>query len=236
MGLLNKLFAEGTGRNRDLTAREGYALALETLQTAYPMETDKAYLCCLYTSAADANVLLEKDGTCRGWHFDFFLPGSRTLYLVRLQNGKARGKDLQWEATRKRPVEYVYAMYGMQAEQGGPPEPARVVDDWIDSPAVTAAMRQALEPHITPEASAELQPVTLCLPAERLRYLQEEETRALLSLPPAPRDSLAAIYTTEDPYEEDSYLLYVEATTGKMLEMHRFRFPNLFYFGTSRNW
>jgi hypothetical protein len=234
MGLLKRLFADGAGQKKNLTARAGYALALEALQATHPMEADRAYLCCVYTSAADANVVLEKDGTSRGWHFDFFLPASRTLYLVRVQNGKTRGKQMPWQKTQKSPVEYVYAMYGMAMEQVSLVEPPRIPDDWLDSPFVTAVLQEALEPHGGRAESLEL--ATLCLPAEHLRYLQEDKVRNLLSLPPAPRDSFAAICSPEDPYAEDSYLLYIQATTGEVLETFVFRFPNLFYFGTSRNW
>jgi hypothetical protein len=69
-----------------------------------------------------------------------------------------------------------------------------------------------------------------------LRYLQESKARGVLRFPPPQRDCFGAICGTEELYDEDSYLLYVRAVTGKVVEKHSFRFPNLFYFGTSRNW
>ncbi len=235
MALLKKMFGGGAGQKKDLTAREGYALALESLKAAHPAEADGAYPCCIYTSAADANVEFQGDGTCRGWHVDFFLPASRTLYLARVQNGKVRSKERAWDKTEKAPVEYVYALYGMQSERGIL-EPPRIADDWLDSPALAEAIQKTLEPHRQTPRGDELAAVTLFQPAEHLRYLKEEKAEEALSLPPAPSGCFAALCTTEDPYEQDSHLLYIGATTADVQATHVFRFPNLFYFGTSRDW
>ena len=84
--------------------------------------------------------------------------------------------------------------------------------------------------------SSPLEPITLCFPAEYLRYLQEEWVREKLRFPPPPRDCVAAIYCTWELYDEDCYVLYAEAETGKVLEKHTFRFPNLFTFGSDVDW
>ena len=234
MPFLRKLFGRGSGQKKDLTAKEGYSLALEALRETHPTEAEGARLCCIYTAVVDSDMLLDKDGTCRGWHFDFFLPASQKLFLVRVKNGKTRAREISWQKTAKAPVEYVYAMYG--AESSASPEPPRLPDDWLDSPAIVESIHEALDPHRNPKSVEELMPVALCLPADRLRYLQEEKVRKELSFPPAPRYCFAAICTTDDMYDEDCVLLYIEAATGTIAGKHVFRFPNMFYFGSSFNW
>jgi hypothetical protein len=116
------------------------------------------------------------------------------------------------------------------------------------------SVQQALEKHITgtvPDLRArsavesglshQLAPLALVLPAGLLRYLQEEKAREVLALPsppfpPSPSFCFAAICGGEDAYEEDSYLFYIESVSGKVVKEHVFRFPDLFYFGTSADW
>jgi hypothetical protein len=236
MPLLRKLFGGESGQKKDLTAKEGYALALGALREAYPEEAEGARLCCIYTSVVDSDMLLERDGACKGWHFDFFLPASQNLILVRVKNGKTRAKEISWQKTAKAPIEYVYAMYGAESESGAHSEPARLPDDWLDSPALVESIHKALDPHRNPKSVEELAPVALCLPAESLRYLQEEKVQEELSFPSAPQDCFAAICTSDEMYDEDCVLLYLEAATGAIAGEHIFRFPNMFYFGTSFNW
>jgi hypothetical protein len=234
MSSLKKLFGGGSGGKKDLTSREGHALALEALKEAHPEEAEGARLCCIYTSVVDSDFMLERDGTCKGWHFDFLLPASQKLVLVRVKNGKARPKEIAWEKTAKKPVEYVYTMYG--AEPGVSHEPPRLPTDWLDSPALIESIHSALDPHRNPKSVEELAPVGVCLPAESLRYLQNEKVQNELAFPPAPPDCFAAICTSDEMYDEDCVLLYIEAATGKIAGKHVFRFPSMFYFGSSFNW
>ena len=236
MSFLKKMFGGGAEQKKDLSAREGYELALESVRAAHPEAADAAYLCCAYTSVHDSDAELREDGICRAWHFDFFLPASQTLCLVRVRNGKAKPVELSWNDTQKRPVEYVFAKYGMQPEQGPASEPARVPDKWLDSPAITSAALEATRPLYESNRIADLLVVALCLPAECLRYLQEEKAKQQLDFPPAAENCFAAICSTDELYQEDSHLLYIDATTGSVVQHHPFRYPDLFYFGNSINW
>ena len=173
MAILKKLFGDKDAPKKELTAHEAYALAREELQARYPAESENAFLCCLYTSVEEAGMEIRPDGTCRGWNFDFFLPSSRRLCLVRVTNRKARGKEMMWEKTQKKPVEYIYAMYGMDAGEAAASEPYKIPEGWLDSTEIIAAIQQALEPHNDPKR--ELVPLALVLPSEHLRYLQEEK-------------------------------------------------------------
>ncbi|GAB4342369.1 MAG: hypothetical protein Kow0099_19840 [Candidatus Abyssubacteria bacterium] len=235
MPLFKNLFGRGSADKSRVTAREGYSVALESLRQAHPAEADKAFLCCLYSSVFDSNVIIQDDGTCEAWHLDFFLTVSRHLYLVRLQKGKTRAKEVPWEQTGKRPVEYVAATYGMEAGEGTRLEPVPVPENWLDSPALITSIRDAVRPYESPRYG-ELSPVAVCLPAQHLRYLKEEKASRELSLPPAPPDCFAALCAPEELYEEDCCLVYVHAITGQILQEHVFRFPDLFNFGSSFHW
>lgn len=234
MSFLKKLLGSGKPAH-GLTAREAFSIASEDLTAAYPGESENAYLCCVYTSVHDSNAVVEIDGTCQAWHFDFFLPTSRALYLVRVQKGSARGKKIEWEKTGKAPIEYTFATYGMQSADRILSEPPPLPGDWFDSPAIVASICDTLWPGDPPE-NRDVVPAALFLPAEYLRYLHEQKAREALSFPPAPPDSFAAICTTEELYDEDSYLLYIKANSSEILDTRVFRFPNLFYFGSSMHW
>lgn len=236
MSLLKSLFGGKGGEKRDLTAREGYELAHETLKSAHPTEADNAYLCCMYTSVFDSNVEMKKDGTSRAWHFDFFLPQKGSVYLARVQKGKLQAKEVSWEKTGASPVEYIFAKYGAQSERGNRLEPPRLGADWQDSPAMAQAIYETLRPYSNAAKGAEFTPIAFCYPAEHLRYLQEEKPRKQLGFPPAPEGCFGVICSTDELYEEDSYLVYVQAATARALQAHVFRFPDLFSFGNSINW
>jgi hypothetical protein len=235
MPLFKNLFGKGSGGKKQLTAREAYSVALECLRDAHPAEADNACLCCLYTSVFDSNAVIQDDGTCEAWHFDFFLTGVRRLYLVRLQKGKTRTAEIPWEQTEKRPIEYVVATYGMHAEESPRLEPPRIPENWLDSPALMAAIGDAVKPYRS-HRYGDLAPVALCLPAQHLRYLKEEKARRELSFPPVPLDSFAAICAPEELYDENCCLVCLQAATGQVLQEHVFRFPNLFTFGSSIHW
>lgn len=234
MALLKKLFGGKDAPKKELTAHEAYALAREELTAKHPAEAEGAYLCCFYTSVNEAEMEIQQDGTCRGWHFDFFLPTSRKLCLVRVINRKTSIKEISWERTHKKPVEYIYAMYGMGAGEAVSSEPYKIPDGWFDSPAIIESIQKAMEKYQDPKR--ELVPLALVLPAENLRYLQEEKARDALSFPPPPTYCFAAICGGEDVYEEDSYLFYIESASGRIIKEHAFRIPNIFYFGTSADW
>jgi hypothetical protein len=155
---------------------------------------------------------------------------------VRIKGAKASIKERLWEDTQKKPVEYLYATYGMGAGEAISSEPYRIPEGWLDSPTVMASIHQALEVQAGPANRAHLVPLALCLPAEHLRYLQEEKARDALSFPPPPTYCYAAICTGEDLYEEDCHLLYIESASGRVVKEHVFRFPDLFYFGTEADW
>ena len=226
--MLKKLFGGKDAPKKEVTAREAYALAREELISKYPTEADGAYLCCLYTSVEEAGMEVRADGTCRGWHLDFFLPTSRTLCLVRVLKGKASVKELPWEKTQKKPVEYIFAVYGIGAGEAALSEPGKIPEGWLDTPEIIAPIQKALTEGTVP--------IALVLPAEHLRYLQEEKAKDALAFPPPPAQCYAAICSGEDAYEEDSHLFYIEAAGGRVVKEHTFRFPNLFFFGTSVNW
>lgn len=179
---------------------------------------------------------MRDDGTSRGWHFDFFLPNAATLYLVRVHNGKVKMKEVPWDRTLKKPVEYVFAYYGMGGEETRLLQPPRVTMEWLDSPALMESIDRELEPHRDPKSPVPLAPITMLLPAEHLRYVQDRATREKLGFPLPPQGCLAAICGTDDVSEDDCFLLYVEAATGKVAQKHVFRFPELFSFGFSADW
>jgi hypothetical protein len=234
MAILETLF--GKGKKQGMTARQAHRLALEKLRTEHPAEAEQAVLSCLYTSVFDSNLSLDFKGLCRAWHVDFFLPVSRKLCLIRVHDEKTRSRDIAWEKTAKAPVEYVFAVYGMQTGPESRIEPPRVPDNWQDSPAVSAAVAATLQSQQELIHKGRLAPLALWLPAQHLRYLHEEKTKRELTFADAPADCFGVICAGEDLYEEDCYLLYLDALTTEIRDRRAFRFPSLFTFGSSMSW
>ena len=236
MAIFGKLFGSGAAHPRELTAREGYGLARQALEEAYPVEAGAGYLCCLYTSVFDSETTILEDGKCRAWHFDFFLPDLQRLFLVRIQQGKIKTREKAWEKTQKEPVQYVLALYGMTPQLATEEGPPRLPENWADTPGLCNRLKQALEPYNSAQHGAQYAPVALCMPAEYLVDLQSEERQRRLLFPAPGRGSMAALCTTDELYEEDCFLFYLDASTGEIQQTHAFRYPSLWTFGVSVDW
>ena len=238
MSIFGKLFGSGaTAVNpRELTAREGYEIAKQTLMEAYPAEAGTGYLCCLYTSVFESEFMLSDEGKCQAWHFDFFLPDLKRVFLVRIQKGKVKTRERAWDKTQKAPVQYDFALYGMTPELGMREEPLRLRENWADTPQICNSLKRALEPHYSPEHGEEYTPVTLCLPAEYLIDLQSDERLKLFHFPFPGQNSIVALCTTDEVCEEDCFLFYIDVSTGEIQQTHIFRYPNLWNEGASIDW
>ena len=238
MSIFGKLFgSSATAANpRELTAREGYEIARQKLMEAYPAEAGTGYLCCLYTSVYDSDIIISDEGKCQAWHFDFYLPSLKMLFLVRIQKGKIKTRERAWDKTKRAPVQYVSARYGMDLQLGMREEPLRLRENWSDTPRICNNLKKALEPHYSPEHGEDYAPITLCMPAEYLIDLQSEERLRSLHFPSPGQNSIAALCTTDELYEEECFLFYLDASTGEIQQTHIFRYPNLWNFGASMDW
>lgn len=237
MSVFGKLFGSGSRAGQmEPTAREGYEIAQKVLMEAYPAESGNGYLCCLYTCVFDSDITPSNDGRCGAWHFDFFLPDLKMLFLVRIQKGKIKTRERAWDKTCKAPVQYAFAIYGMTPQSGMPQEPFRLRGDWADSTLIHDNLKKALEPHYSPDHVEEYAPILLCMPGEYLIDLQSDERRNLLQFPSPGRQSIAALCTTDELSDEDCFLFYLDAATGKIEQTHVFRYPDYFNFGTSVDW
>ncbi len=230
-GILKKDKGSRTAYPKLLTSAEACRIAKSILEEKYPGE--EARLCCVYTSAMDCGTVLGEEGVSGGWHVDFYLPESKKAVLVRLARGRARISEKPWEITRKSPVEYVFALYGADPDS---PEPPALPGSLINSPDIFRITREALSGAVDPELEEYYSPVMVCFPAVYIRYLQDEKSRAALKFPAAPDNAAAVICSSDELYEEDSYLFYIGAESGEILGRHAFRYPNLFYFGNSADW
>ena len=238
MSILGKLFGGGTTavHPRELTAREGYELSKQTLMEAYPVEAGTGYLCCLYTSVLDSNITISEEGKCQAWHFDFFLPSLKRLFLVRIQKGKIKTREKAWDKTKKAPVQYTSALYGMTPHLGMKEEPLRLRENWADTPQICNSLKRALEPHYSPKHGEEYAPVTLCMPAEYLIDLQSVERLKVFHFPFPGQNNIVALCTTDEVCEEDCFLFYIDASTGEIQQTHMFRYPKLWNEATSKDW
>jgi len=234
MGIFGKLLGGGSEMKRPLSAREALPLAEEALQSWSPVKASSAHLCCVYTSVEEANREILKDGRCRAWHFDFCLPNAQMFYLVRVVDGKAKGKERTF---LKRPVEYIYALYGSDDKEGQFAEPCLLPSDWADTPAVAEAALGVLGREVSDAALLDDYGIfCICLTAGYLRYLHPQAKPKLLQTP-APSDlCYAAMVSHVDIDTHDSFMVYVNAATGELVHAERFRFPALFNYGVSADW
>ncbi len=215
-----------------LTSSQAVEAARAALVDKYPEHGETARMCCVYTSVLDCKTVVGEGGVSGGWHVDFYLPLQKRVVLVRVARGRAKIMEKDWEATRQSPVEYVFAGYGI----GLVPEPLELPASPADSPEIDRITLEALFPSVDPDLEEYYAPVMVCFPAHYLRYLQDEKTRAALGFPEPPSGSAAVICSSEDLYEEDSFLFYINPETGKILLSHTFRYPDLFTFGNSVDW
>ncbi len=237
MGLFDSLFGgKKSQKPSQLTAREACDAAVQTLRETCPDEAGSAYLCCLYTSVHDCNAIVSYSGKCEGWHCDFYLPASKELFLVRIQQGKVKTARKPWQNTVKAPVEYIFALYGMIPELGSPMEPPRLPAQWEDSPRLADAIKRHLTAQAKPDSGLEYEIIMLCMPAANLRDILAPDRREVLNFPLPPPNTMAVICASEELYEEDSVLIYLDATTAEVRRSHTYRYPNLFFFGTSVDW
>jgi len=237
MGLLGKLFGGSAERKQAVSAREALPMAEEAMRGWSAAQAGEAQLCCVYTSVEDANRDVSRDGRCRAWHLDFWFPKTRTFYLVRVTDGRAKG----WERPLGRsPVEYVYALYGNEDAANPYVEPVAAPADWADTPTVAQAAWEVF----TATVGKELAPAVLedyglrcmCLNAAYLRYRHPSVQPQLLTcaLPETP--CYAVLITHIDIEDNDSVMVYVDATTGDVAAAERFRFPAYFNYGNSCDW
>ncbi len=237
MGLWNRIVRKEAALPRTLTLREAWNAAIDLLRTHEAHEAERARLFCLYTSVMDANEIMDRDGRCAAWHVDFFLPRSSNLFLVRFEKGRLRHRVKPWGGGKGTAVEYVFALHGVPGDPRQEAGPAALPEDWADSPEIARALHEFLDPFQRPDHGEPYAPMALCLPGNGLRYLQEEKTRERLRLPPPPdRTCITALCATDELYEEDVFLIYLDGSTGNILASHPFRFPDLFFFGNSVDW
>ena len=229
---LGKLLGGGADSKRSLSAREALPLAQDALAAWSPVQAANAQLCCVYTSPEEANRELQWDGLCRGWHVDFYLPGSQTFYLVRVLDGKAKG----WERKNTgKPVEYIYALYG----GSGFANPVSFPEGWVDSTTMAQQARAALEQHmqdLAPEDLADFHLLTLVYLAPYLRYLHPEWTPRLLQEPAPEAPCCAMIAAHVDADCHDALAVYVDVLQGETLACERFRFKAYSMVGSSFDW
>ena len=234
MGLLKGLLG---GAQQNMTAREAYRLAEEQLIPQNWPHARSAVLCCVYASVMDSERDVALDGTAAAWHFDFYSREANAAYLIRVAKGKAKG----WEKTQKKSlslpgVEYVFAHYG--AFPGNPSiEPQELPSDWDDSPALcqTASeyVRKDLADSVLLDTYA---PLCILMPATYFRYAQPDRIGQLLHKPLPTRPCALCLVGPEDVDRNDSFAVYIDASSGEFVAAERFRFPALFDYGFSADW
>lgn len=236
MGFLGKLFGGPSEAKQPRTARETLPLAQEALNNWSPAQAPSAQLCCVYTSGEDANRELGKDGRSRAWHFDFYLEKSRSFYLVRVVDGKAKG----WERPlSEKPVEYIYCVYGAEGGEKAFPEPIALPPSWVDSPDVAQGALVALNREMAGTERGILEDyilLSLFLPARYIRYGQPNAEPKLLTKPVPADLCYAAVLGHIDVDQHDALVVYVNAATGQEAAVERFRFPALVTIGWSADW
>ena len=236
MSPLGKLFGRSGEGKQPRSAREAFPLAQDALTSWSAVDAPSAQLCCVYSSVMDADRELGKDGRSRAWHFDFHLEKSQSFYLVRVVDGKAKGRERR---ASKNPVEYIYALYGSTDKARKFAEPVMVPHDWVDTTAVAETAYAAFEREL-----ADLDPgilydyglVCICLAASYVRYLHPEWEPTLLHKPVPSELCYAALIAHADIDQHDSLMVYVNAATGEEAGAERFRFPEFGFMGTSADW
>lgn len=225
MSLFGKLFG-GKGSRAPISAREALPLAQEAAAQWAPAKTP--HLCCVYTAPEDSQLSLDREGRCRAWHVDYYLPEEQRFLLVRVQDGKVK----KWEKARdEKPVEYVYAVYGAKGQAQPDPLPG----EGIDSGVAVRAIYEACAAEIGSGPDREDYHVfALCLPATHLRHAQA--AKPLFAAPPASAVCYGAIVAHIDVEDHDAFAVYVDVRTGHVVQKERFRFPSLVIVGCSADW
>lgn len=232
----------GSGRKKAgkiVSAKEAVEQARDAIVERVPEDAAVAKVCCIYTSSLDSNIDIQTDGRCQAWHIDFYSPASGKVYLVRVAKGKTYIRERLWSETERKPVEYVFAIYGKTLTGSEQAEPIMARDNWVDSPDVAVQVDEWVQGQISrSEQEGEMYGLMcLCLPARCLRYLYNEKARNKLHIPYPPSEpAWAGLYTPMDIEDKDSFLLYLSAEGGKVLQYARFRFPPFFNYGTSGDW
>ncbi|MCD6384370.1 hypothetical protein J7M23_01195, partial [Candidatus Sumerlaeota bacterium] len=138
-----------------------------------------------------------------------------------------------------KPVEYGFATYGKRVTGSEQAEPILAGDSWVDSPIVAEQVQEWVQGQLSAsERENEMYGLScLCLPSQCLRYLYDEKARKTLHLPYPPSEpAWLALYSPVDVEDVDSFLLYLNARTGKILQYERFRFPPYFSYGIAVDW
>lgn len=173
------------------------------------------------------------------WHIDLYSPASNKLYLVRVFKGKTCVKVRLWSETARKPVEYFFATYGERVTGNVLAEPILPGDNWVDSQTVAEKIQEWSQGQISEEErESETYGLScLCLPAQYLAYLYNPNVSKIFNFPDPPSEpAWFAFYSPVDVEDVDSFLLYLSAETGKVLQSARFRFPSYFNYGSAADW
>lgn len=208
-----------------LSAHEAAALARDALMHGQPQTAPPA-LFCVYAAPDDSNRALERDGRSGAWHVDFFDEREGVRRLVRVLDGRTKVRTMRHD---RRPTEYVYACAA--------PEACAVPDGWVDSPVAAAEAGRSLAHalrDVPKETLDDYLMLAVMLPAQALRYVQENQP---VSLPPPPESPCYAILWGHiDVEDHDALAVYIDAVRGEEVACARFRFRPYVMPGMSRDW
>lgn len=236
MRLLSGWFADPDAK-KPVTAHEALLMAQQALHVAGHRRGPFGDLCCIYTSVKEAGTPLQRDGRCRSWHVDFYLPVERTFYLVRIEDRKARGRERSLTA---QPVEYLFAAYGSDEPQSGWPDAVTLPAKFLDTAEIVdmalGAAYRAIAPTLPDQrAWEEYHVMTIVLPAAYLRLRVPRPAAHPFTRGPAGLN-YAVVVSPSDSESMVSALVFVDALGGGVKQCQAFRFPELIAPGIAADW
>ena len=222
---LRRWVVDGLTARRSLDAHGAVRLAEDQLSISG--RSEGAHLCCVYMSTEEGSVPSERISSDGAWHIYYYVPKDKALFLVRIQNGKAKG----WlRPLQGKPVEYLFAAYGGSDSPSEWPSPVALPSESLDFPslakaALKAARREATDRPQDSRRGDDYRLICLVLPASYLRYLYPRSSAMGLLHPPPSTLCCAAIVSHVDTDSMDSTIVYVDAQTGDVADCGVFRFP-----------
>jgi len=238
MGFFRKRRGSTQGKG-PFSAREALTAAEGAINEKHPEDAQVARVCCLYTASLDSEAPIQSDGRCKAWHVDFYSPASRSLFLVRIHKGKTHVRARSWDRTGSRPVAYFFMGYGEGVTGNVLVEPIPVGEGWVDSLTLAREVDTWSRSRMSEdERTGEMYGLScLGFPAQYLAYLHRPDLRALFPFPDPPSEpAWFVFYSPVDLEDRDSFLLYLDAATGRITHSAVFRFPAYFNYGSSADW